>query len=172
MSRVINSSLGSLAPPQRFMYEYGCFVCFWGNFDLMMEALIWHLSKACSPSSNCRAINKLASGAKRGRLTPLLKSESPEAVAALDHLFSVAERNDWVHGVVLNPNGDFSVLTRFRAYSNHEPFRVENVRIDFDSSPFQDFYEAYQRFEREVDRSLGLNTVGMCNQYIRAVQGV
>ena len=60
------------------MYEYGCFVSFWGNFDLMMEALIWHLHST-GPITNCREIHKLTSGAKHQRLTQLLKLVSQEA---------------------------------------------------------------------------------------------
>ncbi len=148
------------------MYHYGCFVSFWGNFDLMLEALIWHLRNT-DPSTNCRETNKLTSGAKRERLIELLQDESPEAVVALHHVFSVAERNDWVHGVVLNPRGDFSVLTRFRVHKN--PFKVENIPIDF-NGPFQEFYEAYGQFEQAVDCALGIDSQAMCNEYLRAVQ--
>ena len=165
---MVSRGLGSLAPSQRFMYEYGCFVSWWGSFDLMMEALIWHLENKANPVTNCREVNKLTSGAKCKRLSPLLENVSPASVSALDRLFDVAERNDWVHGVVLNPCKDFSVLTRFRVYN--EPFRVENRHIDLNSSPFQEFYEAYQRFGREVDCALNLDTGALCNDYIRAVQ--
>ncbi|MDE0234480.1 MAG: hypothetical protein OXM62_05695 [bacterium] len=53
----MSSGLRRLAPSQRFMYEYGCFVSFWGNFDLMIEALIWHLGST-DPITNCQGINK------------------------------------------------------------------------------------------------------------------
>ena len=151
------------------MYEYGCFISFWGNFDLMMEALIGHLRNT-DAVTNCREINKLTSGRKHKRLIQLLKDVAPEAVTALERVFEVAERNDWVHGVVLNPCGDFSLLTRFRVHSN--PFTVENTPIDFNSSPFQEFYEAYQRFERALDCALGVKTIVLCNEYLRAVQQV
>ena len=149
------------------MYEYGCFVSFWGNFDLMMEALIWRL-RSTDPITNCREINPLPNGVKRQRLTRLLKDVSPEAVSTLRHVFDVAERNDWIHGVVLNPRGDLSVLTRFRVYRN--PFRVENTPIDFTASPFHEFYEAYRQFEKTVDSALGIDTKAMCNEYLIAVQ--
>lgn len=162
----MNSGVRLLAPPQRFMYEYGCFVSFWGNFDLMMEALIWHLSST-DPITNCQRINKLPSGAKHQRLTQLLMVVSPEAATALDRVFDVAKRNDWVHGVVLNPGRDFSVLTRFRVHRN--PFKVENTPIDFNGS-FHEFYEAYGQFEQSADRALGIDTIAVCDEYIRAVQ--
>ena len=108
-------ALDLLPPAQRFMYEYGCFAAFWGNLDLMMEeALIWHLESADDATTSCQNVNRLTSGEKRHRLTPLLERVSPDAVSALDHLFDVAGRNDWIHGVVLNPHGDHSRLTRFR----------------------------------------------------------
>ncbi|MDE2984761.1 MAG: hypothetical protein OXU69_08645, partial [Gemmatimonadota bacterium] len=134
---------------------------------IWVEALIWHLGST-DPITNCQGINKLPSGAKHKRLTELLKDLSPEAVGALRHVFDMAERNDWVHGVVLNPRGDFSVLTRFRVHRS--PFSVENIPIDFTASPFQEFYEAYRRFEKTVDSVLGIDTKAMCNEYLRAVQ--
>lgn len=158
----------SLSPAQRFVYEYGSFMVFWGNFDLMMEALIWHLERPDNPIASCRSVNRLSSGNKRARLNSLLlEREAPKAVRALDKLFDVAERNDWVHSVVLKPNGDFSVLTRFRV---HTPFRVENKPIDLESSPFEEFYEAYGRFESEVDNALGLSALALGNEYLREVQ--
>ncbi len=132
----------------------------------MMEAIIWNL-RGTDPITDCREINKLASGRKRQRLTPLLMDESPEAVTALNRVFDVAERNDWVHGVVLNPRGDFSVLRRFRVH--RDPLKVENTPIDFDR-PFEKFYEAYEQFGQAVDCALGIDTRAMCNEYLRAVQ--
>lgn len=158
-----------LAPAQRFMYEYGAFVSLWGNFDLMMETLIWHLGNISDPVANCKKINGLTSGRKRQCLTPLLERHaSPEAVAALDHVFNVAERNDWIHGVVLNPGWDYTMMTRFRVYS--QPFRVENKPITIKENMFEDFYDAFERFEHEADRALGVSTVGLCNNYINSLQ--
>ena len=37
-------AISQLAPAQRFMYEYGCFIVFWGNFEIYMETVIWRLS--------------------------------------------------------------------------------------------------------------------------------
>ncbi len=162
----MSSGVQMLAPPQRFMYEYGCFVSFWGNFDLMMETLIWHLS-GTDPIKSCREINRLTSGVKHQRLTQLLMDVSPEAATALDRVFDVAKRNDWVHGVVLNPRGDFSLLTRFRVQKN--PFKVENTPIGFNWS-FHEFYEAYGQFEQSVERALGIDMRVMCDDYLRAVQ--
>jgi len=165
-SQIVSSGLRRLTPPQRFMYDYGCFVSFWGNFDLMMEALVWHLRNT-DPITNCREINTLTSGAKHERLTELLKDVSPEAMLALHRVFSVAERNDWIHGVVLNPRGDFSVLTRFRVRKS--PLKVENTPIDF-GGPFQEFYEAYGLFTEAVDRLLGIDARAVCDEYLGAVQ--
>ena len=169
-SDMVGFALRLLAPAQRFMYEYGCFVSFWGNFDLMMEALIWHLRNTVDPVTNCQEINRHSSGVKHERLIGLLKDVAPEAETALHRVFDIAERNDWVHGVVLNPRGDFTVLTRFRVYKN--PFKVENTPIHFSSSPFQEFYEAYQEFEKAADYSLGVSTKALSDEYLRAVQHV
>ena len=161
-----SSGIRRLAPAQRFMYEYGCFIAFWGNFEMMMEGLIWHL-RCTSPITNCREINGLPTAVKRQKLTTLLKNRSPEAVTALDRVFDVAERNDWIHGVVLNPRGDFAVLTRFRVHRS--PFKVSNTRIDMNES-FDEFHDAYRVFHQSVDSALGIDTVAICDAYLQAVQ--
>ena len=90
-------------------------------------------------------------------------------MAALERVFEVAERNDWVHGVVLNPREDFSVLTRFRV-PREGSFRVENTPIDFDSSPFQEFYDACGQFERAVASALKIDLRALSDNYVTAVQ--
>jgi hypothetical protein len=54
----------------------------------------------------------------------------------LENVFSVADRNGWAHGHVLNPNGDSSRLTRLRVELNSNDIKVENTNIDVSSSPF------------------------------------
>ena len=159
--------ISNLSSAQRFMYEYGCFVSFWGNFDLLMEALICRF-EAANPIANCQEVNQLTSGRKRDRLHPLLNKNIPEAALALGRVFDVAERNDWVHGVVLNPCGDFSTLTRFRV--KKKPFKVENTPIDLGSSQFAEFYDAALAFERVVERFLHVSATDLGNAYLTAVQ--
>ena len=161
-----NIDIQLLSPPQRFMFEYGMFISFWGHFDLMMETAICHLAQS-DPIENCKSINRLTSGEKRRRLTPLLTVVSPDAVQVLDQVFDIAERNDWIHGVVLNPRKDFSTLTRFRVHSN--PFSVENVPIDLSSNPFAQFYDAYEHFEEALERTFKVNIIDMCNSYVSAI---
>ena len=161
-----NLNIRLLGPAQRFMFEYGTFISFWGHFDLMMEATICYLNQA-DPLENCKTINKLPSGEKRKRLTSLLKPISLNAILALDDVFDIAERNDWVHGVVLNPMADFSVLTRFRVHN--DPFSVKNVPIDLSSNPFAQFYDAYIHFEDVLEHKLDTHIINMCNDYVSAI---
>ena len=149
------------------MYEYGCFIAFWGNFDLVMEALICHLSED-DAVTNCQRINKFPSGKKHKRLARLLEGLAPHTKVALDRVFAVARRNDWVHGVVLNPHGDFSVLTLFRA--TNQPFSVTKFPIDTRSSPFDEFYEKCEQFVNGVDGALRINTMDIANKYLRELQ--
>ena len=149
------------------MYEYGCFISFWGNFDMVMEALIGYLCGK-DATTNCSKINRRSSGRKREQLARMLKARAPQAREARNLVFDLARRNDWVHGVVLNPYGDFSKLTLFRA--KQEPFSVTNSPIDFSSSPFESFYEAYKLFVEAVDGSLAINTIDLVNRYLRQVQ--
>ena len=151
------------------MYEYGCFVSFWGNFEMVIEALICHFNKT-KPVTNCREVNKLPTGKKHNRLKKILRCKSPAAVTALNRVVDVAERNDWVHGVVLNPRGDFSKLTRFRAHHKESPFRVDNTPIDLSDSPFKEFYEAYEQFEQTLNSALGRDIKAMVDEYLIAVQ--
>ena len=149
---------------QRFMYEFGCFVAFWGNFEMYMEVVIWKLSER-EPIENCRQINKKTAGQKCKELRRLLKSAGRQGVIdALERVFEVAERNHWIHGVILNPNGDFSRLTRFRVHCG----KVTNTDIDL-GKPFKEFYQAYGTFEKVVESTLGIS-ISVCNDYIDSCQ--
>ena len=154
---------------QQFMYKYGCFVAFWGNFEMYMEVVIWRLSND-DPIENCRKINGKTAGVKRRKLCRLLhKAGRQDVIAALNQVFDVAERNDWIHGVILNPDGDFSRLTRFRVYHNKDPMLVENTILDLDISRFDEFYQAYHEFENIVDSAFGVS-VAVCNDYMVKLQ--
>ena len=65
-------ALSQLTPAQRFMFEYGCFIAFWGNFEMYMEVVIWCLSND-DPIENCHKINKKTAGTKRKVLCRLLQ---------------------------------------------------------------------------------------------------
>ena len=162
--------LSQLTSAQRFMYEYGCFVCFWGNFEMYMEVVIWHLSND-DPIENCRKINTKTAGVKRKELRRLLcKDGRQDVIDALDQVFDVAERNDWLHGVILNPDRDYSRLTRFRVYHEKNTISsVENTPVDLDISPFDEFYQAYDKFGNIVDSTFGVS-ISVCDDYIRKLQ--
>ena len=119
---------------------------------------------------NCRKINKKTAGGKRKALCRLLQNAGEQDVIdTLEQVFDVAERNDWIHGVILNPNGDFSRLTRFRVHHDKDPMLVENTRLDLGISQFDEFYQAYAEFENIVDSTFGVN-VSVCDDYIRKLQ--
>ena len=168
--------LSQLTPAQRFMFEYGCFVSFWGNFEMYMEVVIWHLTND-DPIENCRKINKKTAGGKRKVLYHLLhKAGRQDVIDALDQVFDVAERNDWVaerndwiHGTILNPDGNFSRLTRFRVYYDKDSILVENSILDLDISRFDEFYPAYDKFKNVVENTFGVS-VSVCNDYIKKLQ--
>ena len=136
---------------------------------MYMEVVIWHLSND-NPIENCRKINIKTAGGKRKILSCLFRNAGKQdVISALDRVFDVAERNDWIHGHILNPNGDFSRLTRFRVHHDKDPILVENTPMDLDISPFDEFYEAYKEFESIVESTLGVS-VSVCNDYIIKLQ--
>ncbi|RZU03141.1 hypothetical protein EV670_1174 [Rivibacter subsaxonicus] len=145
------------------MYEFGTFVAFWSNFELMVEVGIW-LHSGTTAKENCKSINVLKAGRKKERLKKLLDEiGNVDAGNALVEVFDVADRNGWIHGHILNPNGDFSRLTRLRVEVKGPSFYVTNTVVRTDS--FDPFYEAYASFEQKS----GI-TKAQCDEYIRLVQ--
>ena len=160
--------LSQLSPAQRFMYEYGCFVSFWGNFEMYMEVVIWHLTND-DPIENCRKINPMTAEPKRKALCRLLREKDrQDVIDALDEVFDVVKRNDWIHGVILNPAGDYSRLIRFRMPRGKDSL-PKVTPVDLDISPFKGFYQAYHEFEKIVGSAFGI-TVSVCDDYIKKLQ--
>ena len=150
-------ALSQLHPAQRFMYEFGCFVTFWGNFEMYMEVVIWRLSND-NPIENCRKINKKTAGGKCKVLRGLLQNAGKQDVIdALDQVFDVAERNDWIHGGILNPDGDFCRLTLFRVHHNKNTIVVKNCPVDLSKSPFDEFYQVCTDFEKIVESTFAIS---------------
>ena len=157
--------IDKLHPSQRFLYEYGCFMTFWSNFELTMEVAI-HKYLENDPKENCRRINKLTAGIKKNRLKEILDGKSEiEKLEALNNVFEVAERNDWIHGHILNPNGDFSTFTRLRVKFTSAEIQVTNNKINFVDSPFDEFYTAYENFMQKIEL-----TKEQCDVYITDIQ--
>lgn len=148
------------------MYEYGCFTSFWSNFELMMEVAIWMFSDN-DPKKNCKDINPKTAGQKKNYLSKILLEQNQQQINnALTNVFSVADRNGWIHGHILNPGGDFSRFTRLRIEKNiNGDITVNNAEISFDISPFNDFYDAYGQFEVTSGAS-----TEKCNEYITLLQ--
>jgi len=159
-------TIDTLAPSQRFMYELGCFVAFWSNFELLMEVAIADLL-ARDAKTNCRLVNPWTAGRKMRELERLLSDQGRTGIVErLRAVFDIADRNSWIHGHILNPVGDFSRLTRLRIrVEPGDALRVTNETVAFDVSPFEQFYAAYQKFHQATGIS-----VDRCNQYIRDLQ--
>ena len=159
------SILDSLPPAQRFMYEYGCFAAFWSNFEILLEVAIWDLS-GNDAKLNCQEINPKTAGPKKNILGKILiKKGMTDAQSALNEVFDVAERNDWLHGHIFNPKGDFSVLTRLRITIQEGNLCASNTRINFEISPFEAFYTAFGRLQKALNIS-----EARCNEYIKLIQ--
>jgi hypothetical protein len=151
--------IDSLHPAYKFMYEYGCFTSFWSNFDILMDVAICKLSGQ-DPKNYCLS-KKMTSGDKKKELEKYLND--PVVLSKLQAVFDVAERNDWIHGHILNPNKDFSRLTRLRIDSKNK--KVTNEIIDYSGSHFEKFYSAYGEFQAAI-----AVTDDECNAYITAIQ--
>ena len=161
-----------LLPHQRFMLDYGCFLVFWGNFELYMEGLIWHLRTTVSRENincltNCREINTLTAGRKRDKLIEfLLKANRQDVIDALKTVFDAGNRNEWVHGHILMPDRQSEKLSRFRVCQ--KTGRVENQLLDLYVSPLDAFNPEYIKFEDLVTSTLGFGMTE-CNNYINTV---
>lgn len=150
------------------MYEYGCFMAFWSNFDVMLEVAICKVT-ARVPKDNCSALAGLTTGEKRAVLERALAKDETEKRTSLAEVFVAVDRNGWVHGTVLNPRGDFSQLTRLRISKDRRSgtVTVTNDQVNYGDSPFNDFYRSYEKFMQTFAIS-----VHECNEYIRAIQGL
>ncbi len=131
----------------------------------MMEVAIFRLSND-SEKENCQKINKLTAGVKKNRLSNLLiENGLTDANNALGEFFEVAERNNWVHGHILNPNGDFSKLTRLRITTDDAGIVVNNIPVTYDHTSFEEFYESWEKFRQEFNLEKA-----ECDQYILKIQ--
>lgn len=151
--------IDELPPAQKFMYEYGCFTSFWSSLDILLDVAICKFSGQ-DPKTYCLS-RSLTSGQKKVELEKYIAD--PIILGKLQVVFDTAERNDWMHGHILNPNGDFSKLTRLRI--NTKSGAVTNETINFSVSPFEGFYKAFEEF-----RSVIGITVAECNDYIEKIQ--
>jgi len=152
-------NVNDLHPAQKFMYEYGCFTSFWSNFDILMDVAICKFSGQ-DPRTYC-LLRSRTSGNKKTELEKYVTDSN--ILDKLQAVFDAAERNDWVHGHILNPNGDFSVLTRLRV--DTKAGTITNTPVDFISSPFQNFYDAFGEFQEAI----GI-TSDEANEYIKKIQ--
>ena len=172
-------TLSLLHPAQRFLYEYGAFVSFWGHFEMSLEVLSLLLQKPDSAAwtntevqNHCQRINPKTAGGKREVVLTQI-AHAPEDYTdigeAIKKVFQVAERNDWIHCVILNPKGDFSEMRRLRI---HQPFRVENTAVAFEGATedFAAFYQAYGEFEQVVNRRFPPGLIQGANRYLVKLQ--
>lgn len=172
--------INNLAPARRFLYEYGCFLLFWGNFEFVLEVVCLLVDKPDVDSwtkeevrANCHNINGKTAGVKKAELLKrICKSQLDYRVLqeALENVFQVAERNDWIHCTILNPLGDFSVLTRLRV--TPDPFHVEIKEIVSESAitNFEWFYPAYAEFGDAILSTFGRDLKEVGSYYIGKLQ--
>lgn len=148
-----------LSPARKFMYDYGCFTSFWSNFDILLDVAICKFGNI-DPKTHCLS-RSLTSGQKKTELEKYITD--PAILGKLQAVFDAAERNDWIHGHILNPDGDFTRLTRLRIDTKSKT--ITNSPIVFSPSPFDGFYAAYGEFQA----ALGI-TIDECNDYIAKIQ--
>ena len=153
---------------RKFMVEYGGFLISWGNFELRIEVLIWHLKKVkenLSPIDNCAKINVLSGYHKCETLKSLLQEPSHQDVRdALEKAYNIADRNGWIHGHIMHAGDNLEQVARFR-YVNNEglDFKI----LSPDPSPFYEFNHAVTEFEKVIESSFGI-TVSTINAYMRS----
>jgi hypothetical protein len=147
-------SLSLLHPAQRFIYEFGAFAIWWSNLDLIMEVSVAKL-EGRSAEANAELFAGTTSGRRRGMLTDVLRRRKLAGpLAELDRIFALAERNEWVHAQILNPNGDFSRFTRFRVTKDSSGITATNVEVSFEPNQFAAFYTALDDVQRALDVSV------------------
>ena len=155
----------------RFFYEYGRFIIEWNSFEFYVEALIWYvrakrLHNELSCTQNFREINHLPPNSKRGTLTEYLRRiNEREVLDALNDVYDVAERNKWVHGLVLpikeKEGGEYEedtwLLYRLNKVKDR-PILVHVTESSPDGDVFVEFHETWTCFRSKAEHAFGFLT--------------
>ena len=172
----LDKGLDKLSPIQRFIFEYGRFLLRWNDFDLLVEVLIWYLrtkvfNERTSYSTIYREVNSMQMRAKRSEVIHWLRrANKQDVIHAVNKVYNVANRNGWVHGVVididqLTPNA----LLRFNP-ENDERRQPHVSTVKLDTLPFEEFSEALDEFWKLVQEEFEI-TANTCFGYLLSVAG-
>jgi len=107
----ISKAVKELEPVDRFTYDFGRFVLDWNSFQFYIDALVWHirtefLNEKISCYNNFREMRQLQSWEKRKVfLSYLRRIGRQEVMKAAKEVYEIAERNEWIHGVVIHFTG-------------------------------------------------------------------
>ena len=167
----LDLGLEKLSPTQRFIFEYGRFIILWNDFDLLLEVLIWHLrtevfDERTSYSTFYREVNSMRMWEKRSEVVHLLRrANKQDIIQSVNKVYDVADRNGWVHGVIVSieqliPNG----LLRFNP-KNDERRHPDITNVKLDALPFEKFSEALGQFENLVREEFEI-TAQTCFSYL------
>ena len=154
---------------RKFMMELGGFLIDWGYFEMQIEVLIWHLTKKeennLSPLANCRKINILTGHSKCRILKQLLRKTSHQDVLdALEKAYNIADRNDWIHGHIMEAGHNFEQIARFR-YVKDEGLDYKPLSLDM--YPFYEFNDVVTEFGKMIEKAFGI-TVSTIDDYMRS----
>ena len=143
----LNKGLIKLSPLQKFVFDYGLFLITWNDFDILLEVLIYHLrtkvlNERISYSRNYRDVNSMQVREKRSELKYLLRyAKRYDVIEAIEKVYNVADRNEWVHGKILY----LSITDKVIRFNPDNPERryPQAETIPLDSLAFTDLHEAY-----------------------------
>ncbi len=171
----LNRGLSKLSPLQQFIFDYGLFLIEWNDFDILLEALIYHLrtkilNERISYSRNYRDVNSMQVREKRSELKYLLRyAKRHDVIEAIEKVYDVAERNEWVHGKILY----FQLSSLADAVIRFNPDKPERrfpqaVTVPLDSLPFAEFREAYNECWTVISQVFDFDG-NTCVNYLLAV---
>ncbi len=176
-----SAAIFDLDDRERFIYEYGRFILEWNALEFYIEALVWYirskrLHQGVSCTQNFREINKLSPSKKRGTLMDYLKRiRERDVLTALNEVFDVAERNNWIHALVFpikeKEGGEYEDDTWLWYRLDNAGDRPKLLQLTESyggGSPFVEFYEAWNKFRSAAERSFGF-LVDVADYYLDAL---
>ena len=171
----LNKGLSKLSPLQKFIFDYGLFLLEWNDFDILLEVLIYHLrtkvlNERISLSRNYRDVNSMQVREKRSELKYLLQyAKRHDVMEAIEKVYDVADRNEWVHGKMLYFQLP-SLADRVIRFNPEQPDRryAKTVNVSLDSIPFTDFREAYDECSTVICRAFEFDG-NTCLKYLLAL---
>ena len=97
--------------------------------------------KECERGKNVHELKYLLRHAKR-----------QEVVDLMDRVYEVADRNEWIHSVMLSITVGEDLKYLFRLRVDKEGNKWLHFKgVDLDTSPFMNFHEALAKFEEIIE---------------------